>query len=103
VPDISLPDIDISGIPPVAGLAVAALVGVAILVSGGGGGGEAAPAPSTSSSSSSSSSSETDLSIPYDAAAKLAYEKSDKSVPYDAFKEKYEADAVADVIAKKKK
>jgi hypothetical protein len=43
------------------------------------------------------------LSIPYDAAAKLAYEKSDKSMPYDKFKEKYEADAVADVKAKQKK
>jgi hypothetical protein len=41
-----------------------------------------------------------DVSIPYDAAAKLAYEKSDKSMAFDAFKEKYEADAVADVIAK---
>ena len=43
----------------------------------------------------------TDVSIPYDAAAKLAYEKSGKSMPFDAFKAKYEADAVADVIAKK--
>lgn len=43
-----------------------------------------------------------DLSIPYDAAAKLAYDKSDKSMTYDAFKKKFEADAVADVIAKKK-
>lgn len=43
----------------------------------------------------------TDVSIPYDAAAKLAYEKSAKSMPFDAFKAKYEADAVADVIAKK--
>jgi len=42
-----------------------------------------------------------DISIPYDAAAKLAYEHSDKSMEYGAFKEKYEADAVADVIAKK--
>jgi len=42
-----------------------------------------------------------DISIPYDAAAKLAYEASDKSMDYEAFKTKYEADAVADVIAKK--
>ena len=42
-----------------------------------------------------------DISIPYDAAAKLAYEASDKSMQYAAFKEKFEADAVADVIAKK--
>ena len=43
----------------------------------------------------------TDVFIPYDAAAKLAYEKSGKSIPFDAFKAKYDADAVADVIAKK--
>jgi hypothetical protein len=42
-----------------------------------------------------------DISIPYDAAAKLAYEASDKTVVYPDFKIKYEADAVADVIAKK--
>eukprot|EP00957_Ditylum_brightwellii_P117984 8998670-Ditylum_brightwellii.AAC.1 len=30
-----------------------------------------------------------DLSIPYDAAAKLAYEASDKSMAYDAFKAKH--------------
>jgi len=44
---------------------------------------------------------EVDLSIPYDAAARLAYESSDKSTPYDDFKAKYEADAVAMVTAKK--
>jgi len=44
-----------------------------------------------------------DISVPYDAAAKLAYEKSDKSMEYDAFKTKFEADAVADVTAKQKK
>merc|ERR1712151_260843 len=44
---------------------------------------------------------DSDISVPYDAAAKLAYEASDKSMPYDAFKTKFEADAVADVIAKK--
>ncbi len=43
---------------------------------------------------------EVDVSIPYDAPAKLAYEASDKSMEYSAFKTKYEADAVADVIAK---
>jgi hypothetical protein len=42
-----------------------------------------------------------DLSVPYDAAAKLAYEKTDKSMPYDDFKKQYEQQAVADVIAKK--
>ena len=43
---------------------------------------------------------EVDISVPYDAAAKLAYEASDKSMAYDDFKVKYEADAVADVISK---
>ncbi len=43
---------------------------------------------------------EVDISVPYDAAAKLAYETSDKSMAYDDFKVKYEADAVADVLSK---
>jgi hypothetical protein len=42
-----------------------------------------------------------DLSVPYDAAAKLAYEASDKSMAYDDFKIKYKADAIAEVIAKR--
>jgi len=41
-----------------------------------------------------------DISIPYDAAAKLAFESSDKSMDYADFKTKYEADAVALVISK---
>jgi hypothetical protein len=44
-----------------------------------------------------------DVSIPYDAAARLAYDKSDKSMAYDDFKTKYEADAVAEVKSKQKK
>ena len=43
---------------------------------------------------------EIDISIPYDAAARLAYESSDKSMEYDAFKTQYEADAVALVKSK---
>jgi len=43
-----------------------------------------------------------DVSVPYDAAAKLAYEKTDKSTKYADFKAKFEADAVADVISKQK-
>lgn len=43
-----------------------------------------------------------DISIPYDAAAKLAYETSDKSMAYADFKAKFEADAVQDVMAKRK-
>jgi hypothetical protein len=42
-----------------------------------------------------------DLTIPYDAAARLAYEASDKSISYEAFKPMYEAEAVAQVISKK--
>jgi hypothetical protein len=38
--------------------------------------------------------------VVYDAPAKLAYEGSDKST-YADFKVKYEADAIAEVIAKK--
>jgi hypothetical protein len=41
-----------------------------------------------------------DVSIPYDAPAKLAYEASDKSMAYADFKVKYEADAVAHVVSK---
>jgi hypothetical protein len=41
-----------------------------------------------------------DLSVVYDAPAKLAYEASDKSMAYGDFKTKYEADAIAEVIAK---
>jgi hypothetical protein len=43
---------------------------------------------------------DSDVSIPYDAPAKLAYEASDKSMEYGAFKTKFEADAVADIISK---
>ena len=43
-----------------------------------------------------------DLRIPYDAAARLSYEKSDKILSYEAFKAKFEADAIASVIAKRK-
>ena len=44
-----------------------------------------------------------DVSIPYDAAAKLAYETaSDKSMGYEAFKKQYEADAVEMVKSKQK-
>jgi hypothetical protein len=42
-----------------------------------------------------------DLSVVYDAPAKLAYESSDKSMAYGDFKTKYESDAIAEVIAKK--
>jgi len=41
-----------------------------------------------------------DTTIPYDAAARLAYESSDKSISYEAFKAKYGEDAVASVTSK---
>lgn len=43
-----------------------------------------------------------DISIPYDAAAKNAYEASDKSMPYDEFKAKYEQEAIKLVKSKQK-
>jgi hypothetical protein len=41
-----------------------------------------------------------DLSIPYDAAAQLAFMKSDRTTPFADFKEQYLAQAVAEVKAK---
>ena len=41
-----------------------------------------------------------DISIPYDAAAQLAYQASGKSMDFANSKAQYEANAVADVIAK---
>jgi hypothetical protein len=99
-------------IPIIAGGALAAFAAATFAMRGGvdereasqSGGGSSSPAPAPSGGSSSPAPAPSDdLSIPYDAAAKLAYEKSDKSMPYDKFKEKYEADAVADVKAKQKK
>lgn len=60
------------------------------------------PAPAASSSSSSSAASG-DVSIPYDAAARLAYEQAGSPGDFAAFKTKYEADAVALVKSKQKK
>jgi hypothetical protein len=42
-----------------------------------------------------------DISVPYDAAARLAYAKEGSSIPFEEFKRQYEANAVAEVIAKK--
>jgi len=43
-----------------------------------------------------------DISIPYDAPARLAYEQSDKSMEYADFKVKYEEETVAMIKAKQK-
>jgi hypothetical protein len=59
---------------------------------------KAAPAPAPAAKADAP-----DISIPYDAAARLAYDASDKSMEYSAFKEKYEADSVAYIKAKQKK
>ena len=45
---------------------------------------------------------DTDIAIPYDAAAKLAYENQGGQGDYDEFRRKFEADAIADVISKTK-
>lgn len=58
-----------------------------------------APAPSAAAPAAAASG---DISIPYDAAAQLAYSKAGSPGDYAAFKAKYEADAVADVIKKQK-
>jgi hypothetical protein len=42
-----------------------------------------------------------DISVPYDAAARLAYSKEESNLPYEEFKLQYEAKAVGDVRAKK--
>lgn len=57
---------------------------------------KAAPAPVAKAD-------DTDISIPYDAAARLAYDHSDKSMEYSKFKDKYEAETVEFIKAKQKK
>jgi hypothetical protein len=42
-----------------------------------------------------------DVSVPYNAAAKLAYEASDKSIPFEKFEPKYLAEAIALVKSKR--
>lgn len=65
---------------------------------------EAANAPATSTvavdESPSLSSSPPDLSIPYDAVARLAFEASDNSVEYETFKVEYETSAASEAAAK---
>ena len=96
---IEMPTINIPGLPesidqsvllPAIGVGLAAIV----LASAGGGGG--------------STSSKVDLSIPYDAAARLAYDqwRTDNNEKFNAeaymaFRKKYEANAIADATSKK--
>lgn len=104
IPAVSLPEVsmpDIGGldlpIPIIAGVAVAAIAAALLL---GGGGGEDSAAPASSSPKPAPAS--VDISVPYDAAAMLEYEKAGKPGDFESFKAKYLKDAVAQVIAKKK-
>jgi hypothetical protein len=95
---------------PIIGGAIVAILGVALVVSGGGSKGDptvekappsvASPSVATTASSDSSSA---DVSVPYDAAAMLAYEKAGKPGDFASFKTKYLADTVAMVKSKQKK
>ena len=115
---VSLPDIGLS-LPALGGDAdppIAIIAGVGILFAAAyaamkaGGDGDAGGAPAASSSTSSSSSaasSDNDVSIPYDAAARMAYCNSKgisavtDEADFQAYKVQYEATAVAEATAKK--
>jgi hypothetical protein len=62
-----------------------------------------APAPSSPAPVPVAKADATDISVPYDAAARLAYDHSDKSMEYGKFKEEYETETVAYIKAKQKK
>lgn len=103
MPSIEMPSIEMPSIggldlplPVIGGIAVAVLVAVALGASGGG------DAVISSSSGSSSSMGSGDVSIPYDAAAMLAYEEAGKPGDFETFKKKYLADTVAMVKSKQK-
>lgn len=103
MPSIEMPSIEMPSIggfdlplPVIGGIAVAVLVAVAVGASGGG------DAVSSSSGGSSSSMGSVDVSIPYDAAAMLAYEEAGNPGDFESFKKKYLADTVAMVKSKQK-
>ena len=117
---VSLPDIGLSlpalggdGDPPIAiiaGVGILFAAAYAAMKAGGDGDAGGAPAPAASSSTSSSSSaasSDNDVSIPYDAAARMAYCNSKgisavtDEADFQAYKVQYEATAVAEATAKK--
>ena len=94
---------------PIVPIAIGALAVIAAVAVMSGGGGEAssstpapAPAPVPAPAPAATSTAD-DISIPYDAAARLAYEKAGSPGDYSAFKAKYEADAIAMVKSKQKK
>ena len=106
MPAVDMPSIDLPSVggldlplPVIGGIAVAVLVAVALGASGGGG----EEKSSSSAPSGSSSSGSSDVSIPYDAAAMLAWEEAGKPGDFASFKPKYIADTVAMVKAKQKK
>ena len=108
MPEISMPEIDMSALggggdlplPLIAG-GLVVLAGVAALVSGGGSD-DAAEATTSAPAPAPSAGTTDDVSIPYDAAAKLAYEEAGKPGDFESFKAKYEADAAAEAAEKKK-
>lgn len=123
LPSIAMPSIDGLDLPlpVIGGIAVAALIAVVVGSSGGNKSSppassgsssassesssapsESSPASSESSStlSESSSASADDVSIPYDAAAMLAYEEAGKPGDFESFKKKYRADTVKMVKSK---
>lgn len=95
---MTMPDVPMS----VVGVAVVAVLAIAALTAGDDEESESSTASSSSSSSSSSGES-VDVSIPYDAAARLAYEEAGQPGSFDSFNTKYLKQAVADVKAKQKK
>jgi hypothetical protein len=59
-------------------------------------------APTTTHAATATSALTNDISVPYDAAARLAFaSQTDNSLPYDEFKVQFEAQAVRDVITKR--
>jgi hypothetical protein len=108
----------LGSLPPDIGIAALGVLGLAVIaaaVSGGGSGSESSAGSSSSSSSPSKSSpklqvKKTDVSIPYDAAARLAYdawvasreEAKASEEAYASFKAMYEETVIAEVIAKQK-
>ncbi|KAL7559773.1 hypothetical protein ACA910_003333 [Epithemia clementina (nom. ined.)] len=114
LPSLELPSVELPAgldgdLLPIVGGAVLVLAAVAALAAGGGGDEEAAAAAAVSApaaapvAAAAAAADTVDLSIPYDAAARLAYEKAGSPGDYETFKAKYEADAIAEVKAKQKK
>lgn len=108
MPEISLPFPD--DLLPIGLGALVVVAAVGLIFGGGGEEGKTAPAPAApvpAPAPAPPAPAAVDLSIPYDAAARLAFTKTKGSDNFDGpeyakFKAEYEAKAVEDVIAKKK-